>query len=85
MVAPPPDRPLHHPRPGIYNAVLRSADSIGHRLGTRVDKMRLRAEPDKSQIIGRIPFFSQDPRRRARFSPIESYTRLAAPGTRAQL
>ena len=37
--APPPDRPLHHPRPGIYNAVLRSdlwalpALGTGHRLG----------------------------------------------------
>ena len=39
VVAPPPDRPLHHPRPGIYNAVLRSdlwalpALGTGHRLG----------------------------------------------------
>ena len=32
--APPPDRPLHHPRPGIYNAVLRSDRfGTGHRLG----------------------------------------------------
>ena len=37
--APPPDRPLHHPRPGIYDAVLRSdlwalpALGTGHRLG----------------------------------------------------
>ena len=34
--APPPDRPLHHPRPGIYNAVLRSDRfGTGHRLGIR--------------------------------------------------
>ena len=34
MGAPPPDRPLHHPRPGIYNAVSRSDRfGTGHRLG----------------------------------------------------
>ena len=34
VVAPPPDPPLHHPRPGIYNAVLRSDRfGTGHRLG----------------------------------------------------
>ena len=35
--------PLHHPRPGIYNAVL----TAGHRLGIQ---MRLRADPHRSQI-----------------------------------
>ena len=41
VVAPPPDPPLHHPRPGIYNAVSRSdlwalpALGTGHRLGIK--------------------------------------------------
>jgi len=41
VVALPPDPSLHHPRPGIYNAVLRSdlwalpALGTGHRLGVQ--------------------------------------------------
>ena len=45
----PTDRPLHHPRPGIYNAVLRS-DRFGTPGTASVYKMRLRADPYRSQI-----------------------------------
>jgi len=45
-----PPSSIHHPRPGIYNAVLRSDRfGTGHRLGI----LRLRADPRRSQITSR--------------------------------